>query len=288
EAVPDSNGFWSSVRDLGGADFGTTVDYAGVDVYVDVFGPRVELDKVPGAVRWVLQTYREKTLAMVGIPAGTPIRICENGWPTGPDRPESLQAQVLEATLRTVHGLRAELNVTHWELFTLRDADSSKDEMFHRFGVLRDDYSPKPAFGVLRDLIAELRRGLQDRVGTEFHDGAGGFGDAAGQRRVDRERVGELIHRQVLLDRERDRQDQLTGPRGDHHAAEHQAGAGAGEDLDEAVAKPAHLGARVGGQRLLHHAGGNLAAVHRRLPHADRPGLPVREDRPRHTAEPNS
>jgi len=24
--------------------------------------------------------------------------------------------------------------------------------------VLRDDYSPKPAFGVLRDLIAELRQ----------------------------------------------------------------------------------------------------------------------------------
>jgi hypothetical protein len=30
--------------------------------------------------------------------------------------------------------------------------------MFYRFGVLRDDYSPKPAFGVLRDLIAELRQ----------------------------------------------------------------------------------------------------------------------------------
>ena len=156
EAVPDSNGFWSSVRDLGAAGFGTAVDYAGVDVYVDVFGPRIELDKVPAAVRWVLQTYREKTLAIAGIPASTPIRICENGWPTGPDRPESLQAQILEATLRTVHGLRAELNVTHWELFTLRDADSSKDEMFHRFGVMRDDYSPKPAFHTLRRLIAEL------------------------------------------------------------------------------------------------------------------------------------
>ena len=44
------------------------------------------------------------------------------------------------------------------KLFTLRDANSSKDDMFYRFGVLRDDYSPKPAFGVLRDLIAELRR----------------------------------------------------------------------------------------------------------------------------------
>lgn len=66
---------------------------------------------------------------------------------------------MLESTLRAVHDLRAELNVTHWELFTLRDANSSKDDMFYRFGVLRDDYSPKAAFWVLRDLIAELRQG---------------------------------------------------------------------------------------------------------------------------------
>ena len=42
-------------------------------------------------------------------------------------------------------------------LFTLRDADSSKDGMFHQFGVLRDDYSPKPAFERLRGLFRELR-----------------------------------------------------------------------------------------------------------------------------------
>ena len=58
--------------------------------------------------------------------------------------------------IRTVHALRAELNITHWELFTLRDADSSKDDLFHRFGILRDDYSRKPAFHTLRRLIAEL------------------------------------------------------------------------------------------------------------------------------------
>jgi hypothetical protein len=63
---------------------------------------------------------------------------------------------VLEAIIRTLHRLRAELNVTHWQLFTLRDADSTKDDLFHQFGVLRSDYSPKPAFHTLRRLIAEL------------------------------------------------------------------------------------------------------------------------------------
>lgn len=159
EAAPDPGGFWGVVRDLGGTDFAAALDYAGIDVYVDVFGPRIGVDKVADAVGWVLRTFREQTLPITGIRAGTPIRICESGWPTGPDRPEATQARVLEMTLRAVHELRAELNVTHWELFTLRDANSSKDDMFYRFGVLRDDYSPKPAFGVLRDLIAELRQG---------------------------------------------------------------------------------------------------------------------------------
>jgi hypothetical protein len=159
EADPDSTGFWSAVRNLAGTDFTAAIDYAGIDIYPDVFGPRIELARLPVAVTWLLRAYRERTLPIVGIPAGTPVRICENGWPTGPGRAESTQALVLESILRTVHGLRAELNVTHWELFTLRDADSSKDSLFHRFGVLRDDYSAKPAFGVLRDLIAELRRG---------------------------------------------------------------------------------------------------------------------------------
>jgi hypothetical protein len=166
EASPDSSGFWSDVKHLGGADFAAALDYAGIDMYLDVFGPRIELDRLPAAVTWVLRAFREQTLPIIGVPAGTPVRICENGWPTGPGRAESTQAQVLETTLRTVHDLRAELNVTHWELFTLRDADSAKDSLFHRFGVLRDDYSPKPAFGVLRDLIAELRGDLRCRAVT--------------------------------------------------------------------------------------------------------------------------
>jgi len=158
EPEPDASGFWTGVRDLGGADFAAAVDYAGIDLYPDVFGPRFAVPELPGAVTWILRTFRERMLPVAGIGPGTPIRVCENGWPTGPDRPEAVQARVLDTTLRTVHALRSELNVTHWELFTLRDADSSADGLFHRFGVLRDDYSPKPAFGVLRDLIAELRR----------------------------------------------------------------------------------------------------------------------------------
>jgi hypothetical protein len=44
------------------------------------------------------------------------------------------------------------------ELFTLRDAGSSRDGIFYNFGIMRNDYSPKPAYTRLRSLIAELGR----------------------------------------------------------------------------------------------------------------------------------
>jgi hypothetical protein len=149
--------FWPAVAELGGSEFPAAVDYAGLDIYPDVFGPRLGVDQLAGAVDWLLRSFRQQALPIAGIGPRTPIRICENGWPTGPDRSEAQQADVIETVLRAVHARRQELHVTHWELFTLRDADSSENDLFHRFGVLHDDYSPKPAFERLRHLISELR-----------------------------------------------------------------------------------------------------------------------------------
>jgi hypothetical protein len=157
EVNPAGSVFWPVVARLGGPEFAAAVDYAGLDMYPDVFGPRFTLDQLGGAVDWLLRSFREEVLPIAGLGPGIPIRICENGWPTGPGRSPEQQADVLETIVRAVHARREELNVTHWELFTLRDADSSNDGMFHQFGVLRDDYSPKPAFERLRGLFRELR-----------------------------------------------------------------------------------------------------------------------------------
>ena len=157
EPNPAGSVFWPAVARLGGPEFAAAVDYAGLDMYPDVFGPRFTLDQLEGAVDWLLRSFREEVLPIAGLGPGIPIRICENGWPTGPGRSPEQQADVLETIVRAVHARREELNVTHWELFTLRDADSSNDGLFHQFGVLRDDYSPKPAFERLRALFRELR-----------------------------------------------------------------------------------------------------------------------------------
>jgi hypothetical protein len=116
----------------------------------------MSLERLGEATGLVLRVFRERVLEAIGLGPQVPIHICENGWPTGSTRSPEHQADALEAIVRSVHAARSDLNVTHWELFTLRDADSNKDDLFHQFGILRDDYSPKPAFQRLAHLYSEL------------------------------------------------------------------------------------------------------------------------------------
>jgi hypothetical protein len=46
------------------------------------------------------------------------------------------------------------LHITGYRHFALRDARSAGDGLLCQFGLMTDDYTPKPAFGVYRDLIA--------------------------------------------------------------------------------------------------------------------------------------
>ncbi len=158
-AVPSfdpGDDFWTS---LGEPAFLQALDYVGLDFFPDVFYPILpdkSRDALREAVSGVLTHFRQVNLAAAGIDPSVPIHICENGWPTGPNRPHERQAEVLETVIRTVHGQASGLNLTHYEHFSLRDADSHNPNLFHQFGLLRDDYSPKPAFGTYRDLIADL------------------------------------------------------------------------------------------------------------------------------------
>jgi hypothetical protein len=147
--------FWPDLAARGGPAFATALDYVGLDFYPDVFRP-VPAEQLQAAVEGVLTHYRWVNLATGGIPPGVPIRVTENGWPTGPGRPPERQAAVLETVVRAIDGVRSALHVTHYEFFLLRDGDSDRAEMGYQFGLLRHDYTPKPAFETYRRLIAEL------------------------------------------------------------------------------------------------------------------------------------
>ncbi|MFJ9360813.1 hypothetical protein [Streptomyces mirabilis] len=157
-AVPTFNPadtFWSELGALADDRFRQSLDYVGLDFFPDVFRP-IAAEQLAEAVTAVLTAFRRTDLQRAGVPGSVAIRICENGWPTGPGRSEQRQAAVLETVVRTVAALSADLNIDGYSFFALRDADSTAEGLFHRFGLLRDDYTPKPAFETYRRLIDEL------------------------------------------------------------------------------------------------------------------------------------
>lgn len=158
-AVPH---FWKNLAKIGGDTFIDSIDFVGHNFYVDVFDEQpLDLKEIPDAVEHTLRNLR-KNLETVGIPPSIPIRVTENGWPTGINPVSNIkrsyehQAKVLETVIRTIYKLHLELNISHYELFGLRDADSSKEDLFHQFGIMRDDYSPKPAYDTFKRLIQEM------------------------------------------------------------------------------------------------------------------------------------
>ncbi|WP_067170098.1 hypothetical protein [Microtetraspora niveoalba] len=152
-----SAGFVAALVEAGGRPFLDALDYVGLDFFPDVFMP-VSPDGLHDAVTGLLALHRAERLTSAGIDPAVPLYITENGWPTGPERTAERQAWVVETIVRSVEACRTTVNVGGYVHFALRDADSSGPSLFHRFGLLADDYTPKPAFATYRKLVAELGR----------------------------------------------------------------------------------------------------------------------------------
>jgi hypothetical protein len=146
---------WADLGERAGADFHGALDYVGLDFFPDVFRP-LPHEQMEAAVEGVLAHTREVIRTRGGVADAVPLRITENGWPTGAERPPDRQAEVLERIVRTVDRLRGVLNITHYEHFMLRDGDSDSSDAGHQWGLLRHDYEPKPAWEAYRGLVAEL------------------------------------------------------------------------------------------------------------------------------------
>jgi hypothetical protein len=114
-----------------------------------VFRP-VSHESLPGAVTALVRRFRAVTQA-AGIPQTTPIHVTETGWPTDDEHTEDTQARVLTAVAAAV--LASGAGVAAYEWFGLRDGLTA-DARTARFGLLRDDYTPKPAFAAVQRLIA--------------------------------------------------------------------------------------------------------------------------------------
>ena len=77
-----------------------------------------------------------------------------SGFPTGPNRPdEAAQARALDELVRTAVAYRGTYGLTDLRWFSLRDNTHLGPNFQSFFGLLHDDYTPKPAFATYRGLI---------------------------------------------------------------------------------------------------------------------------------------
>jgi hypothetical protein len=150
--------FWSYLRDQGGTRFVRSLDWVGLDAYPGTVFPPTE--PVPGGYRDgmvnAMSVLRDCFMPIASIPRTVPIRVEENGYPTGAGRPEATQVQAMREMVGAVNRFRGTYNVTDYRWFDLRDHLTSDPNFQRHYGLLRDDYSPKPAFDVYRGLVAKL------------------------------------------------------------------------------------------------------------------------------------
>ncbi len=158
EGGPAARAFFADLRKLGGKSFASSVDWVGVDAYPGTWGPQLPSGDLASAVRkdtaTLLRRLRSSLLPAAGL-RRAPIVIAESGYPTDQaKRTEAQQVAVMKAAVEAVVALRSRYGVVGYRWFDLRDADSSVPSFESRYGIMRDDYSPKAGFTAYRDLVA--------------------------------------------------------------------------------------------------------------------------------------
>ena len=128
-----------------------------MDLYPGTFVPSgAGIENYGDAFLEALAQTRECYMKLGGFGSRFPLRIEETGWPTGPGRSESRQRKILRQFVRTASRYRGTYGITDFRWFGLRDNNSEGPDFQSHYGLLRDDYSRKPAFGEYRRLLARL------------------------------------------------------------------------------------------------------------------------------------
>ncbi|HEX3833215.1 MAG TPA: hypothetical protein VHW04_14660 [Solirubrobacteraceae bacterium] len=150
---------WSQLKAAGGSAFTSSVGWVGIDVYPGTWSapsqttfPTASL--VNATITDSLRCLRTRHMVTAGLPTSVSITVAETGYPTDADRSEATQAAVLQQTIASVESVRAKYGVTDLRWFSLRDANTASGQLENGYGLLHDDYSPKPAFAAYQEIIA--------------------------------------------------------------------------------------------------------------------------------------
>ena len=153
--------FWERLRYTAishdGAAWQRSVDWVGLDVYPGTWGPWVDGPTFEAGTQRTtvaaLKLLRKRYLPIAGLDR-VRLHVSEAGYPTGPGRSEEAQQSVLQSLTQAIAKWRTRYGVTDLRWFDLRDADSSSSSFESQYGLMRDDYTPKPAFHAYRAVIA--------------------------------------------------------------------------------------------------------------------------------------
>jgi hypothetical protein len=153
--------YWQEIGARGNEAFRRAVDYVGLQVYPQLVWPPAPLpgrsagDEMVEALTLMRRCYMPKA----GLGDRVDLWVTENGYATNLGRTEASQDAALGSTLEMVHRYSGALGISDYRWFNLRDNNSLGLDLFDAVGLLRDDYSEKPAFARFRSAL--------DRIGTD-------------------------------------------------------------------------------------------------------------------------
>jgi hypothetical protein len=151
--------FFVQLRRAGGSAFVNAVGWVGIDVYPGTWSaparsahPSSRL--IRESVVSSLGCLRAKQMPSGGLRRAVNIIVTETGYPTDPTRSEQTQVAVLRDIVAATMGASRTYGVTGLRWFGLRDANTQSGQLENGYGLLHDDYSPKPSFAAYRQIIA--------------------------------------------------------------------------------------------------------------------------------------
>jgi hypothetical protein len=156
--LPSSDAaFWQQLGALATPEFRRALDYVGLQIYPGLVYPPVSPAAATGQdTVEALTLLRDCYMPLAGLDRKASLWVTENGYATNLARTETDQDLALRSTLDAVHRYSGTLGVTDYRWFNLRDNDSAGTDLFSAVGLLRDDYSEKPAFATYRSYIERI------------------------------------------------------------------------------------------------------------------------------------
>jgi hypothetical protein len=151
---------WTNLRHAGGNALMQAVGFVGVNVYpgtwsLPALATRPTAWQIDATMHSTLDAMRNKHMVSAGV-SGAPIVIGETGYPTTTSRTAATQDMVLRTIVGAVDATKATYGVTDVYLFALRDGNTNSDQLENGYGLLRDDYTAKPAFATLQGFVASI------------------------------------------------------------------------------------------------------------------------------------